>query len=170
MNLYKASERILEQLKFVIENIGKNNFSKPLLSLNNATIGQHIRHTLEFYICLIDGLKNNTICYDSREHDKTLESNPILALQTIDRINSTISKISNDAELILRGNYDYSDEASKYYSIPTSYLRELAYNIEHAVHHMAIIKIGLAETNPSLELPADFGAAVSTVRYKNLEG
>jgi hypothetical protein len=48
----------------------------------------------------------------------------------------------------------------------TNYFRELTYNIEHAVHHMAIIKIGIREVANYVTLPADFGIAASTIRYK----
>ncbi|MDX1476670.1 MAG: hypothetical protein R3301_03155 [Saprospiraceae bacterium] len=44
--------------------------------------------------------------------------------------------------------------------------RELIYNIEHTIHHLAIIKIGLAIIAPDIPLPAHFGVAPSTVKYK----
>jgi hypothetical protein len=47
--------------------------------------------------------------------------------------------------------------------------RELVYNIEHVVHHMALVKIGLKELLPDLDLPDDFGVAVSTIRYQHSE-
>jgi len=49
--------------------------------------------------------------------------------------------------------------------IKTNALRELAYNIEHAIHHMAIIKIGINEVSPYILLPSAFGVASSTIRH-----
>jgi hypothetical protein len=43
--------------------------------------------------------------------------------------------------------------------------RELAYNIEHTIHHMAIIKQSIIEHFTYIDLPEYFGVASSTVRY-----
>ena len=61
---------------------------------------------------------------------------------------------------------DYGLEGSNRQEIETNIGRELAYNIEHAVHHMAILKIGLAIVAPEVKVPEGFGVAVSTLRYK----
>jgi len=45
--------------------------------------------------------------------------------------------------------------------------RELQYNIEHAVHHLAIIKIGVKTLEDSFKLDDNFGIAASTIRNKN---
>jgi len=51
--------------------------------------------------------------------------------------------------------------------IDTTSTRELVYNIEHAVHHMAIMKIGVREIASYIKLDPDFGIAASTIRYKD---
>ncbi|HOX82724.1 MAG TPA: hypothetical protein PLS08_06825, partial [Chryseolinea sp.] len=60
--------------------------------------------------------------------------------------------------------YDLHNE--DYITINTTSTRELVYNIEHAVHHMAIIKIGIREVAHYVTLPPDFGIAASTLRHK----
>ena len=44
--------------------------------------------------------------------------------------------------------------------------RELVYNIEHAVHHMAMIKIGLRQIAPEILIDKNFGVAQSTVNNR----
>ncbi len=34
-------------------------------------------------------------------------------------------------------------ESDKIFTVPTNFEREMVYNIEHAIHHMAIIRIAL---------------------------
>jgi len=66
--------------------------------------------------------------------------------------------------LRLEVGYGCNDEEGVVLS--TNYLRELTYNIEHAVHHMAIMKIGISEIAPYVTCPRDFGVAVSTTRHR----
>jgi hypothetical protein len=66
--------------------------------------------------------------------------------------------------LKLEAGYDLGKEV--FVTIDTNATRELVYNIEHAVHHMAIIKIGVREIATYIDLPTDFGIAASTIRYK----
>ena len=166
MKLYTASQKVLHQLSQVISQMNDDGYSRPLASLNNSTIGQHVRHTLEFYLCLIKGLESGIVNYDSRERDHKIESDTSFALNKIEEISDTINRQSKNSGLQLEGSYSEINDDS-FFSISSNFERELAYNIEHAVHHMAIIKIGLAETNPALEIPPHFGVAVSTVRYHN---
>ena len=50
-------------------------------------------------------------------------------------------------------------------NIKTNYYRELAYNLEHTIHHMALIRVGIAEVS-SLSVPENFGVAYSTLKFR----
>ena len=166
MNLPEASQNVLRQLYQVIENIDNDSFTRPLLTLNNSTIGQHVRHTLEFYICLFEGIETGVVNYDMRRRDQKIETDYLFALSTIEGLINQLDSLPMNLNLQLQGSYSEQNDEEQFI-IDSNVQRELAYNIEHAVHHMAIIKIGLTETNPALEIPANFGVAVSTVRYNN---
>ena len=60
----------------------------------------------------------------------------------------------------------YSLEEYAPVEINTTLYRELQYNVEHAVHHMAIIKIALINNFGDVEIPASFGIAHSTIKYQ----
>jgi hypothetical protein len=128
-------------------------------------VGQHLRHTIEFFLCLENGFRNGIINYDKRAHDKIIESDKILALNAIRNIREFVVATSNDASLRLDVGYDRHTEDCV--TIQTNYFRELTYNIEHAVHHMALIKIGVREVADYVRLPKDFGIAVSTLRHND---
>jgi hypothetical protein len=167
MNLTQACSNILSQLKDVIEQLDTDQFTHPSVALSHASIGQHLRHTLEFFLCLERGYQTGVINYDKRAHDKAVESDRDLALATIDRIDSFIHIMNHERTLKLEVNYGIDIEINEV--LPTTSRRELVYNIEHAVHHMALMKIGIREIAPEIILPHDFGIAASTIRHQQAE-
>lgn len=162
MNLQLACVRILQQLSDLVNSIHQEDFVKPSATLSNSTIGQHLRHTLEFFICLQQGYEKGLVNYDKRAHDKLIESDKFIALSNIQSIIDFVSQLQ-DKSLQLEVGYDLMEET--FVTVNTNAVRELIYNIEHAVHHMAIMKIGVREVAPYLTLPSDFGIAASTIRY-----
>ncbi|HEX5170726.1 MAG TPA: DinB family protein [Cyclobacteriaceae bacterium] len=164
MHLNHACINILDQLNNLVTQIREEDYSRPIDTLSNSTIGQHLRHTLEFFICLEQGYSNGTVNYDKRSHDKLIETDKFLGLNAIARIKEFVIKNDEDKRLELEVGYDLAKD--EFVTISTNYLRELVYNIEHAVHHMALIKIGVREAASYVRLPAEFGIAASTIRYK----
>jgi hypothetical protein len=65
-------------------------------------------------------------------------------------------------ELVLEA--EYTDDAEAPLQFTTNYRREIAYNLEHTIHHMALIKVGIREVS-DLEIPEGFGVASSTIKY-----
>ncbi len=164
MQLSDACTAILDQLSDIIHQLNEDDFSRPSAILSNSTIGQHSRHTLEFFLCLEQGFQKGHVNYDKRAHDKLIESDKFIALNAIRRIREFIVGQKSDQPLKLEVGYER--ESEQCITIDTNYFRELTYNIEHAVHHMAIVKIGLQDIAPYVTFPPDFGIAVSTMRHR----
>ncbi|MBK7681685.1 MAG: hypothetical protein IPJ26_04015 [Bacteroidetes bacterium] len=61
---------------------------------------------------------------------------------------------------------DYSIDNIVNDTVNSTYKRELAYNIEHAIHHMAIIKIAIENAYSDIVLDKAFGVAPSTIRFQ----
>lgn len=164
MNINQACSNILGQLTEMVSQLTEQDFIKPVDALGNSTLGQHLRHTLEFFICLETGFEGGIINYDKRAHDKLIETDKYIALSVISKIDEFIRNHRQDKTLKLEAAYDLDRE--EFVTIETNYLRELVYNIEHAVHHMAIMKIGIREAAPYVTLAHNFGIAASTIRYQ----
>jgi hypothetical protein len=164
MQLSDACNDILNQLTDILRQLDENDYSRPSVALSKSTIGQHTRHTLEFFICLEQGFRRGVVNYDKRAHDTLIESDKFIALSAINRIRDFITSQKEDAALKLEVGYERDSETCL--TLATNYFRELTYNIEHAVHHMAIMKIGIREVAPYVKFPSDFGIAVSTIRHK----
>lgn len=161
--LSQAANHILNQLSGTVEQLTESDFCKMSVSLN-ATVGQHLRHTLEFFICLEQGYECGEVNYDKRVHDKTMENDKFIALHAIRQIQQFINSQTDNK--VLKLQVGYLPDSEDAVCVHSNYLRELIYNIEHAVHHMAIMKIGIKEVADYVALHPDFGIAVSTLRYK----
>ena len=163
MELTLACSNILKQLTDLLHQIRDADFVRPATTLSNSTVGQHLRHTLEFFLCLETGFEDGVINYDKRSHDKLIETDKLVALSTIERIRLFVDSMQ-EKSLQLEVGYDVT--RNNFVTIETTAMRELVYNIEHAVHHMAIMKIGVREIADYIQLASDFGIAASTIRYK----
>lgn len=164
MTLNESANQLLDQLGQVTRQLSNEQFRQPIAILSNSSIGQHVRHTLEFFICLMDAKNDNRLNYDNRRHDKFIEQEVDLALTVIQRIKEFVDGETGDFALQLDANYTVDQD--QIISINSNFFRELAYNVEHAIHHMALIKIGLSTTFQFVQIPDHFGVASSTVRYQ----
>ncbi len=162
--LPQATCSILHQMESVISQMHSDDYTKPVDVFNNSTIGQHFRHTLEFFQCLMDGYETGVVSYDKRNHDKDIETDKGLALVFIEMTKEFIITCDMLKPLVLEVNYNI--EEGQDILVDSNMGREVAYNIEHAIHHMAIIKIGLQVLCPYVKLPCGFGVALSTLRYR----
>lgn len=154
----------LTEIRSLLDQINTSQYSTPLTLLSGSTIGQHVRHILEFYQCLLKA-ENGIVNYDQRERNLTLETNIYFAQSQIDNILKSLAEAAPTTELTLQGNY--TDHEGHSDSIPTTYQRELAYCLEHSIHHQALIKVGLKELNIENIINRNFGVAPATIRYQN---
>ena len=164
MHLKDFSIQILSQLMEVTRQLTDEQFARPIALLSGNSFSKHLRHVLEFYDIMIRGYELGVINYDSRNHDKMLENDRKAAIDKMQELIGLIDKIDQHKTLRMEGSY--GDEK---YQIQTNIEREMAYNIEHAVHHMAIMRIALNTEFPEVTIDKDFGVAYSTVRYRERE-
>ncbi len=171
MSVITTTGNVLSQLDEVIVQVKPEDYSRPASLLNNATIGQHVRHTLEFFICLMDGTPNGVVNYDNRRRDEMIEVDADFARQVLRGIRDFVKSNGENLVLYLEANFDTHISGSveteqSVIKIPSNYLRELVYNIEHAIHHMALIRVAINEFCDYVVLPEDFGVASSTIRSR----
>ncbi len=163
MEIKEACQNILDQVGGVIDQISEADFVRPVMVFNDATIGQHFRHSLEFFQCLMSGYTVGLVCYDKRKHDKAIESNKLLALDVINKAKLFVEHCDLLRVIDLQVSYDPDSDFEAI--VPSNMAREITYNIEHMVHHMALVKIGIKEVCSYVKLPAEFGIAISTIKY-----
>ncbi len=152
----------LTQLNEILQAMQDEHYARCSDLLLGASIGQHVRHILEFYLCFKEGHNKGVVNYDLRKRDYAIEQNRSVAIETITEISQWILTATT-ATLLLEGAY--GENETQAFSIPTNFERELVYNIEHAIHHMAIIKIA-GTSLYHYDFPVNFGIADSTLNYQ----
>lgn len=165
MEIKSAVNCLFVQLRFVLENLNEKEYKTPSTSLSGSTIGQHIRHSLEFFSCLIKSKESGIVNYDNRDRNPAIEGNMDLALAMLDQLSLAIKESVCKNDLTLELSYSHVDDNCL--KVKSNFDRELVYNIEHAIHHLALIKIGMSEIAPEISLPNGFGVANSTIRHQN---
>ncbi len=155
----------LNELKGLLIKLDKGHYTRSLELLSGATIGQHVRHILEFYQCVARGVDGGVVSYDNRVRDQVLETDVRRTIREIDTIKKWLGGVRNNRTLLLNGNFSSENDASL--NIGTSVYRELAYCYEHSIHHQALIKIGLKELEIGHLIDENFGVAPATIRHKS---
>jgi hypothetical protein len=161
MQLQQAVNTIFVQLADSLGQLSPPQYSQSCATLFNNTIGQHVRHIIELFQCLENGYGSGTVNYEKRKRDEEIETDKELAGRLLLDIHRGLNKPNKT--LTLEASYDEHDPDC--IAIETNYYREIAYNLEHTIHHMALIRVGITEIT-NIQLPDDFGVASSTIKYR----
>ena len=163
MNLISGSVSVLNDAKFYLQKISTSEYTQLIPLIFDSSIGTHTRHFIEFYQCLLAQAESENINYCLRKRDLDIEEHPEMAIKAIDEIITQLTTLNLDTPVIL--NTSKAGETS----IKSTIGRELYYNIEHCIHHLALIKVGLKMVCPTMKLPDHFGFAPSTILHRKLE-
>ena len=161
MELQKAVYQVFTQLSDSIVQLETDHYQYACVNLSGNTIGQHVRHIIEMFQCLEAGYERGEVDYDRRKRDHRIETDKILALDLLKEI---IQQIAKGNKILYLFTY-YDDLQNEPEKIATNYFREIAYNLEHTIHHMALIRVGLRELG-GIPVEDSYGVASSTLKYR----
>jgi hypothetical protein len=156
--LLKSIRHSLEELISLLDQLSDQDYAKSCEALSNATIGEHVRHILEMYQCLENGYESGILNYDNRERNIRLQTETEFAKQFITEIKSGLK--SENKTIYLEQQIDGLS-----IRIQSSYYRELLYNLEHCIHHQALIKVVVLQLK-NVSVNENFGVARSTIEYR----
>jgi len=159
--LQDAIRQSFHQLENCIAVLSDTEYTTNRKSLFGATIGQHVRHIIELFTELENGYATGIVNYENRQRDYFIETNKELATQQLGSILQRLDKPSKN--LVLHACYESDSDQS--IEMSTNYYRELAYNLEHTVHHMALIRVGVTEVS-EVTVETSFGIASATIKYR----
>lgn len=149
----------LNELVDLLRQLSNKEYSNACADLSNASIGEHTRHIIEMLQCLENQYDSGVVNYDQRERNVLIQTDENCAIQHILTIQNNLEKENKNLELqqIIDGSA---------IRIQSNYYRELLYNLEHCIHHQALIKVAVLKCE-NIVVSADFGVARSTIEYRN---
>jgi hypothetical protein len=157
MQSYQLLNHQLQALLQLLHQLKGAAYIQKSVMLGEVSIGQHMRHIIELAQCLVNGYDDGSINYDARKRDLRMETDPHFAVSCIEQLLNKTSR-NDKALLLLQDNNPVK-------AIHTFYYREVMYNTEHAIHHMALIKVALREMQLDI-VDTNFGVAPATIQYR----
>ena len=136
-------------------------YTEKLAVLHGSTIGQHFRHIIEFYECLINATENGVVNYENRKRNLLIEQDPQYALQVMQVLVNKIATLELSMGLAL----EFTEDETPYF-VNSTFDRELMYLSEHTIHHFALIKIATTNCFQHIQIEKNFGVAPSTIAYQ----
>lgn len=149
----------LDEMIDLLHQLSNEAYSNPCSELSSASIGEHTRHIIEMFQCVENQYESGIVNYDNRDRNKQIQTDTNFAISQIHLIKNNLEKENKKIELqqIIDGEEII---------IESNYNRELLYNLEHCIHHQALIKVALLMSE-NLKVDVNFGVARSTIEYRN---
>lgn len=166
--ILNAAVDILQQGEDLLRGLSAANYSRRLPVAFNACIGGHYRHCLDHFTSLLRSAQSDEVDYDHRDRDLRIESEPEFARTLTEQIRLELQKrplssLESGVRVRCEVSYTHGDSPE----MNSTFGRELAYCIAHAIHHFALISV-MARL---MEIPlhANFGVAPSTIAHQRSE-
>jgi hypothetical protein len=152
---YFETSEVFQQTIDVIQQLSNQQYAGTLHLLEGKSIGEHVRHIISFYDCLISASNGGMLSYDLRSRDTLTAQSTQLAIAELNRILTELQHLP-DVSFQLQGRCIES------YNHSTHLEREMLYLLEHSIHHLALIKLVMISLNWPIQFPEHFGVAYST--------
>jgi hypothetical protein len=163
--ILRAAVEILQQGEDLLRVLTVENYSRRLPVAFNACIGGHFRHCLDHFTSLLRSVGSDFVDYDHRDRDPRIETQPEFARELTGQIRVELQQRPMEAlETVVRVGCEVSYAHGDSPEMNSTFGRELAYCIAHAIHHFALISV-MARLM-EIPLPANFGVAPSTVAHQ----
>ncbi|AWA29676.1 hypothetical protein HYN48_06040 [Flavobacterium magnum] len=149
----------LNEMIGLLRQLSDRDYTNQCKALSHATIGEHTRHIIEMFQCLENNYESGLVNYDKRARNILIQTSTAFAIESLLAIRKNLDKENKPLRLqqIVDGEEILID---------SNYFRELLYNLEHCIHHQALIKVAIHDCE-TVTIDANFGVARSTIEYRN---
>lgn len=162
--LSRVCAELLEQARDLVLKLDEESFAAALPGIA-ASAGSHLRHCLDAFDRLLEGVGTGAVDYDRRARDPRTEADPLRALERIEALRAELlARMAREPDHPLLVRADEPDLAAHEGFVASTLSRELRALASHTVHHYALVALVLRLRG--VAVPATFGVAPSTLAHR----
>ncbi|WP_371193931.1 DinB family protein [Glaciecola sp. SC05] len=157
---------VVNQAISLLDDLSNNEYQTLITPHFASSIGAHIRHIIDHFLALQDGLAKGHINYNVRHRHNQTEKFVDIAVQALHDINQWLSNLDEaicQQTILVTSEIDISHTKSS--TCSSTLERELVFVSSHAIHHYALIRIMCSMQN--ISVPDFFGYAPATITHIN---
>ncbi|MFK8014408.1 MAG: DinB family protein [Gammaproteobacteria bacterium] len=156
------SVAFLEQGLTLLRDITDEQFAATLPPVFRSGVGAHIRHILDHFDCLLNGIETGRVEYDGRKRDVRVELERDAAIAAIENMISRLDNVMRaPREVALLVKMDSGGTTTEW--AESSVSREFQFLTSHTIHHYALVAAILGHAGCTMN--AGFGISPSTLRH-----
>ncbi len=160
--LLEATQSSLSQIQFIIETLSTEQQHLCENIYADSGIGRHVRHVVDHFLALKNGLGKFYIDYDKRHRDSLIETDIEIATNCLVELQGWLLSLNNDnIHFVIKS--EIHCEKQQVVKIFSNLERELLYLINHTIHHAAFIKLMAQQFE--IMMPDEIGIAPGTASY-----
>lgn len=152
--MINAIEKNLGRGIQLLNTISDEQYSNTSIAPYYSSIGGHMRHVLDVFSCIFDGLETKFVDFSARERNELAEQFTAEGLSYFERTIAKLQELTNvDFDLIITVSDDLGlGKITTNYTLGSALIQAHS----HAIHHFA--SIGFIINQLGIELPdEDFG-------------
>ncbi|MFT4939512.1 MAG: hypothetical protein ACI88A_002555 [Paraglaciecola sp.] len=154
----------IAQAKVYLQGMSEQSYQAILSPHFSGSAGAHMRHILDHYIALKDGMLSGTVDYNKRHRFSEVEKSPAAAMQMWLEIEHWLERICQlSAHMPLMVSCETSLQQTQNSITQSTLARELVFVSSHAVHHFSLLAV--IASLQGRESDNNFGMAPATVSH-----
>ena len=162
--MLSSQKHIIQQARTFLLTISDTDYTRVMRPQFSGSAGQHMRHVLDHFLSLKEGVVTGVVDYDTRRRGCEAETSVARALQVLDEIERWLPQVcSENPSTSISVKSEVSLTETKYVVVESSIGRELMFVASHAVHHFS--QLALIRSLQGKASDADFGIAPATKTY-----
>lgn len=166
MTCKEGLRSVFGQMDRLLEQLSAQAYASPLPLFEGSSLGQHFRHIINFAECLLRGYREGSpVDYAARHRDLVLERQPEQVRAAIARLVRQMDAVPEEATVHVRADFFGADQLEARPVVQSTFGRELMFVHDHAIHHLAMIKMAIRTCFPEVQLDPAFGVAPATLKY-----
>jgi uncharacterized damage-inducible protein DinB len=152
------------QAKNFLFSVSSDSYQQVLTPHLSSSAGAHMRHILDHYLALIDGVADGIVNYNKRHRHSDVESCPTAAIASWDKVEQWLQQLTSSCvDTPLSVVCETSVNETKNTQTSSSLGRELVFVSSHAIHHFSLLSVIRSLQGQATD--THFGVAPSTATY-----